>query len=331
MVTFSIIGWQMSKVTIKDIAKEARVGISTVSRVLNGYDIVKEETRERILEICRQHNYIPNAAARMLVKKTSHERTVALLMPMIAHQFFFELISDMQDVFRGHSVNAMIFNTDNGRESVIHYLIELRVSAVIVMGNPALSTADTDLLEIYQIPLLYVDRHESGFNYISYDNFRGGELVGEYLYQKKCKNIMLVGILDDTQQQKERFSGVRKALGNLDPTISIEEIQVEDEHGAYSISTRLMRDPDIDGYFFFTDTMAMAGLQARGEIGTNAVVIGYDDIFPARFMNLTTIQQSSKVLGHEAGEAVVKLIQEGYEATPRFQTILEPKLIIRKD
>lgn len=316
-----------NKITIKDIAREAGVGISTVSRVLNGYPLVKEETRTRVLDICNKRNFIPNGAARMLVKKSGQENTIAIVMSEIAHQFFFELISSMQANMRNAGFHAMIFNTDQGRESVIQYIIELGISAVIIMGTPQISDADKELLRLYRVPLLYIDRHDKDSNFITYSNHHGGRLAASYLAEKGATQVMLVGLTDRSEPQVDRFEGFLAYLKEANLTMRTQEVLVSDEQGAYTLAKSLMLDQSIDGYFFFIDTMAMAGKQAARDLNRNVPIIGYDDIFPARFMNLTTVRQSVAVLGEKTVGIIKTLITEHPEHL--IQEILTPELIIR--
>lgn len=320
------------KATIKDIAKAAGVGISTVSRVLNGYSGVREKTRDRVLQVCREMNFVPNAAARMLVKQSGQENTIALLMPFVAHQFFFEVITELQNTLKQFNLHSMIFSTEQGEEPVIHDILELRIRAVIIMGSPRLSSADHSLLKLYKVPLLYIDRHDQDSNFIAYDNIMGGRLAAQYLIEKKCRNVIFMGLADKSVQQNERFSGFRNYIAEHGGETSINEVFVEDEMAVYRLTRSLMQDPSIDGFFYFTDTMAMAGKQAARELQTRAEIIGYDDIYPSQFIDLSTIRQSTRVLGVEAANIIRELIRRTDDETgiPLVQKILEPELIIRE-
>ena len=77
--------------TIKEIAREAGVGIATVSRVVNGSPLVKDATRTKVLDVIRRLNYRPNIMARKLVKGTFSETTVGIILPLIDNQFLFGL------------------------------------------------------------------------------------------------------------------------------------------------------------------------------------------------------------------------------------------------
>jgi LacI family transcriptional regulator len=321
------------KVTIKDIAEKAGVGISTVSRALNGYAIMKEDTRERILQISREMNYVPNAAARMLVTRGTATTTIALLIPVVAHQFFFEIISNIQSYLKTQDIHLMVFNTDRGHESVIHHIIGMHMAGVLVLGDPPLLPSEERLLELHRIPLLYVDRHDDNCNYITFDNTYGGQLAAQYFIKKECKKVLMMGITDRTTQQTERFSGFRVEIAKHSPHIQVNELCINQERESYEISKTVLNDKSLDGIFYFTDFMGFGGIQAKLETSSKVLLVGYDDIFPSKFMKLTTVRQSTKVLGHEAAKGMASMVIDPNFANIKngFQKILDPELVIRQN
>ncbi len=318
------------KVTIKDIAARAGVGIGTVSRVLNNSPNVKESTRTEVLRIAKELNYVPNGAARMLVRQSHSVATVALLLPVVENQFFFELIKHIHSRLKADQFNIMIFNTDHGQDSVIHHIVEQRLTAVLTLGDPPLTAAEQEILRIHNIPFLYVDHHEPDASYITYDSVLGSVLAAEYLIDRKCRKIMLVGLIDRSQQQLDRFRGFRKRAEE-EGGITVSELCVNSEEECYEISKTLMNDKSLDGIFYFSDIMAFGGIQARMESGSSVSIIGYDDIFPSKFMKLSTIRQSSEILGCEAAEMIIELVSQREEKRERkvLQKILKPELINR--
>jgi len=318
------------KVTIKDIAARAGVGIGTVSRVLNNSPNVKDSTRSEVLRIAKELNYVPNGAARMLVRQSHSVATVGLLLPVVENQFFFELIKYIHSRLKADQFNIMIFNTDHGQESVIHHIVEQRLTAVLTLGDPPLSASEQEVLKIHNIPFLYVDHHEPDASYVTYDSVLGSILAAEYLISKKCRKIMMIGLTDRSQQQLDRFDGFRKRAEE-EGGITVSELCVNSEEECYEISRTLMNDKSLDGLFYFSDTMAYGGIQARMESGAPVSIIGYDDIFPSKFMKLSTIRQSSEILGCEAARMIIELVRQREENTERrvLQKILKPELIDR--
>ncbi|MDC7240249.1 MAG: LacI family DNA-binding transcriptional regulator [Spirochaetales bacterium] len=318
------------KVTIKDIAAKAGVGIGTVSRVLNNSPNVKESTRSEVIRIARELNYVPNGAARMLVKRSHSQATVALLLPVVENQFFFELIKHIHGRLKAEQFNIMIFNTDHGHDSVVHHIVEQRLTAVLTLGDPPLTQAEQEVLEIHKIPFLYVDYHDPESSYITYDSVKGSTLAADYLISRNCKKIMMIGLTDRSQQQVDRFEGFRRYIESIGD-IQVSELCINSEEECYDITLSLLNDKSLDGLFYFSDTLAYGGIQARLESGRDVSIVGYDDIFPSKFMKLSTVRQSSEILGTRAAEMVVELVrqrEEGEESRV-LQTVLEPELVDR--
>lgn len=319
------------KTTIKDIAAKAGVGIGTVSRVLNDNPNVKESTRELVLRIAKEMNYVPNGAARMLVKRSKTVATLGLLLPIMENQFFFELIKSIHSRLKQERINIMIFNTDHGQESAIHHIIEQRLAGVLTLGDPPLTPAEREVLESHNVPFLYVDYHDSTANYVMFDSAVGSALAAEYLYSRGCRRIMMIGLIDRSQQQVDRFLGFRKRLEGVQE-VQISELCIESEDQSYEITRTLLHDKRLDGIFYFSDAMAYGGIQAKTEAKSSVSIAGYDDILPSRYMGLSTVRQSSKVLGDAAAEMIIQLIltqKEGVSQSP-IHRVLIPEFIDRQ-
>ncbi|AFG38289.1 LacI family DNA-binding transcriptional regulator [Spirochaeta africana] len=321
------------RVTIKDIALQAGVGTSTVSRVLNGDPLVKESTRRKVLDICAKMHYVPSESARMLVQGKGRRNTVALLLPTIAHQYFYEIISSLQKVLSGSGQYAMVFNTHHGDESVVHHIIAMHMSAVVVLGDSQLSDAEKELLRLHHIHLLYVDRYEPQAHCITYNNHTGGALAAEYLIERGCSRVLMIGIVERTQQQHDRFSSFRRRFEELAPTGSCADLYAALEEDSYTVTRHLLHgSPEIDGIFYFSDLMAYGGLQARRDTNTCISIIGYDDIFPSQFMELTTVAQPPAELGRRAADLLLELLAASDEQVGQLelqQVCLEPYLVQR--
>ena len=316
-----------NKVTIKDIAQQAGVGIGTVSRVLNNNPNVSDSTRMRVLDIAAQMHYVPNGAARMLVARDSTVNTVGILYPLIENQFFFEILKALNDQLKTDNYNLMIFNTEDGHESAVNHIVEQRMAGMIVMADNPISEREKGLLSSHRIPYLHIDSYGDDINFVRYDTYQGGRLAADYLLSRKCKKVLLIGESNGSQQQADRFAGFAEKVGESGSSLSFSEICIAKSDHTRELCLSLMNDPDLDGLFFFSDEMAFGGIQAKEETGKRIAVIGYDDIFPSRFLGLSTVRQSSASLGKEAGRAILSLIRSG--GVEKIQRVLTPILIDR--
>ncbi|MBN2626729.1 MAG: LacI family DNA-binding transcriptional regulator [Spirochaetales bacterium] len=317
------------KYTIKDIAERAGLGVGTVSRVLNNNPNVKDSTRDRVLKITRELNYIPNGSARMLVTRNRSHKTVGLLISAIENQFFYELFKAIHDRLKLDDYKAMIFDTEDEFETAVNQIVEQQMAGMMVFGDCPLSDRSSLLLKSHRIPFLYVDYYGGDINFVRFNNYRGGQLAADYLIDKGCRKVILFGESLASLQQKDRFRGFADRVIERKIPLRHSEVSRANYCDTYDLSRTLMGDPELDGIFYFCDEMAYGGIQARNDTGASVAIVGYDDIFPSKFLNLTTINQSSKKLGSEAGSAILNLIENRDRETPPLQRLFEPTLMNR--
>ena len=144
----------MKRVTIYEVAKEADVSLATVSRVINGSDIVKEATRKRVEEAINKLGYRPNAIAQGLALQRS--TTIGLIVPEASFTYIGQIINGLSDVAKIYDYNIILHTITEGitniRE-VINEVIKSRVDGVILYCDTVLDDA-TKLLEEYSIPMV---------------------------------------------------------------------------------------------------------------------------------------------------------------------------------
>ena len=104
-------------ITIKDVAKEAKVSVATVSRVINKKKYVNSQTKEKVKSAIEKLNYIPNEVARSLYRRTS--KTIAVIVPSINNPFFPELVQSIEDEAHKNGYRTLLCNTNNNRERLL--------------------------------------------------------------------------------------------------------------------------------------------------------------------------------------------------------------------
>lgn len=127
---------EKQSVTIYTVAREARVSMATVSRVVNGNPNVKPETRQKVLDVIKQLNYRPNAVARGLASKKT--TTVGVVIPNITDPYFAELALGIDDVASMYKYNIILTNSDSDDEKilkVVRSLLAKQVDGLIFMGH----------------------------------------------------------------------------------------------------------------------------------------------------------------------------------------------------
>lgn len=178
----------MKRVTIYDVAKEAKVSLATVSRVINGLEIVREDTRLRVNEAIEKLGYKPNAIAQGLaLQKTT---TIALVVPEASFSYTGQIINGLLDVAKIYKYNIMLHTVSEGIVEIgeiIDTIIKSRVDGVVIY-NDKLIYDELKALTNYQFPIVLIGNKMSTKNICSvYVDLEKAvyELVSEYLDKGK--------------------------------------------------------------------------------------------------------------------------------------------------
>jgi LacI family transcriptional regulator len=199
----------MKRVTIYDVANEANVSLATVSRVINGLEIVREDTRNRVNQAIEKLGYKPNAIAQGLaLQKTT---SIALLIPEASFSYTGQIINGLLDVAKIYKYNITLHTTSEAIiqiGDIIENIIKSRVDGVIIY-NDKLMVDELTALTKYQFPIVLVGNQMSSENIASvYVNLQKAmyELVSSYLEQGKT-DIAIV------QDRKNKYMVEQLILG----------------------------------------------------------------------------------------------------------------------
>ena len=206
----------MKRITIYDVAKEADVSLATVSRVINGSEVVREDTRVKVQEAIEKLGYKPNAIAQGLaLQKTT---TIALIVPEASYFYTGQIINGLIDVAKIYKYNIMLHTTTAGiseMNDIIENIIKSRVDGVVIF-NDKLNKDELKQLTNYQIPIVVIGNKMSddtvGSIYVDYAN-----LV--YDYAMKCikegkKDLALVEDRKNPAMIKQLREGLEKAYAD---------------------------------------------------------------------------------------------------------------------
>ncbi|KIL48671.1 LacI family DNA-binding transcriptional regulator [Jeotgalibacillus campisalis] len=322
--------------TIKDIAKKAGVSITTVSRALNGYSDVNEDTRKKIVETAKLLNYSPNTIARSLVMKKS--KTIGLLVSGFIREnakdnFTIEVMTGVNDYASQTAYDIVLFTTNSSKQREKTYTQlckERKVDGVIIQG---IRTDDPYLDEVIEgeIPCVLVDIPKIGKHagYVSTDNYAGAWEVGEYLAGLGHTSIGMVNGHEFAFVSQERLKGFKDSLIQKDIKLSDDRISNGDfteESGGRAALQLLEDNPSTTAIFCASDLMAigaMTALKSRGyRIPEDISIVGYDNILLSRYVQpgLTTISQDTYGLGYEAAKLLIDMLD--HEGEPRKTIVL---------
>jgi LacI family transcriptional regulator len=326
-------------ITIADIARQAGVSPSTVSRVLNGSKRVAEAKRARVLAAIEQHQYRPNAVARGLVRGRS--MMVGVLVQDIGSPFFARMVDGVEQGLDRGAYRPMLttthWRTENQADEVrsLQLLLERRVDGVIVLGG---HIADEDLRAIAtQIPLVVVARRIPGLESqcVYIDNEGGAYRATRYLLGLGHTRIAHIAGTAGHPDATDRLAGYRRALADAGLAIDerlIVDGQFEEESGVAGVEELLTRGERFTAIFAANDQTAYGAMLALFNHGyripQDVSLVGFDDQFLSAYTlpPLTTVRQPSIEMGRAAAEGLVRLLEGKEPMLPRFPT----DLVIRK-
>lgn len=306
----------MAKVTIKDVAREAGVSISTVSNALNGVDVLKPETREHVLEVVDKLHYTPNLNGRNLKMKTT--KVIGLFVTSLKGPYFAALADTIFWECKKYGYELNIFVTWEAR-SALNSILGRRVDGCVVLSNDVNDMGAEQIRE-QEIPTVFLDREFLGRKAASviFDSYRDGEIVAEFMLSRGIRRICFVKGLVDNYDAIERFRGFREGLAKGGVEIEPEYILeggFERECARESMKLFLEKKlPLPEAVFAANDLSAFGTMDALQEAGyripDDLMVVGVDDIELCCWFTpqLTTVKTGYEKQGVVAVEKLVNLI-----------------------
>ena len=329
---------QMSRqLSIKDIARLARVSHPTVSRALQNSPLVNPATAAKIRKIAEAAGYRPSAVARGLV--TRRTRTVGLVVTTVADPFAGEVACGIEQAANDHGYAVFLAdsNCDAERErKVVQELAERRVDGIIVTSS-RVGSDYLPMLAQLNVPMVLVnDQYPGEFVHsVMIANEDGSLAATEHLIELGHRRIAYVGDLSGYQTDTERLKGYKQALAKAGIEFAPELAVLGDgrPEGALVAVDRLLKIADpptaVCCYNDMTALGAMRAIRARGlRVPEDVSVTGFDDLFFAEYLEppLTTVRQPMRRMGEMAMENLLKLMA-GEDSVAQIK--VEAELIVR--
>ena len=325
-------------ITIKHIAKAANVDPSTVSRALSDSPRVKPGTKARIMELCNQMGYTPNAIARALVKRGT--KIIGMLVPDISNSYYSELMVLAGNEARKLGFDIMWYNGFQNEELEQKYfrlLIEHQVDAIII--HP-INGSKLDYFKKFntRIPTVFIGDipDTDGICCVSTDNYRAGRIATRELLDSGCTRIAFVGVRNDRVAHINRLKGFMDECRDRDgvrTSIPQSPMDLGTLERAYTVTADLLSmDFNPDGIIAVNDHAAMGVMKACAEKGLKIPedirVIGFDDLAYSRLPNidLTSVAPGKEELIHQAMELVIRMVEKGIVEE---RGLVTPKLMRR--
>lgn len=301
------------KPTIRDVAKKANVSVSTVSRVINKKGYVHKETKEVVLETIKKLGYVPNQLARSLTNRSS--KIIGVIVPHIGPTFYGELLEGIESQAATSGYKTMFCHTQDDPDRELEYLVffeQYNIEGLIIAAN----FSNTDKLADLNIPIITVDHIlDENIPSITSDNVKGGELGATELVQRGRKKIMIFRGPSFLLTTVERTIGALNVFKTANLYVDIFDFDIVNPD-VKLIEEILTNNPDVDGIFAFSDTLAIATMnilkRLNRRIPEDVSIIGYDNSPFSNWVSprLTTIHQPVNLMGKQTFMKLTKLIRE---------------------
>ncbi len=329
---------EQTRVTIVDVAREARVSPKTVSRVIRGDDYVSRETLERVQEVIDRLGYRPNRAARSLVSNRSG--VVGVIIPDINNPFFAEVVRGIEDTAIQRDYNVLLFSTDTHLErerAAYRYMEENGVDGIII-DLPLIPTLELEaVLHRHRNAVLVDHSFVSGASGVIRIDFYDAAIQAVQCLAAAGRRML--GYLSPPgyyYTYTERLRGIFDAAAQMNISIPPRrfgqcEASLEDSFRA--ARSLLLENPDIDGLICFNDVIGIGTLEACDGLGIRVpeqvAIIGFDDIRLARLnrISLTTMRVPKLETGIQAMQMLLNHI-DGIEGPA--EVVMPTELVQRR-
>lgn len=327
----------MTSATIKDVARAAKVSVASVSRAMNGGSGVTAETRQRIRAAAERLQYIPHAAARMLI--TRRTRTIGALLPDLYGEFFSELIRGIDLAARGRGLHLLVSSSHDGVAEAAAAVRSMqgRVDGLLILS----ARVDAPFLRA-NLPvglpavLLNSSVESAEYSVLNVDNYAGACAMVRHLLDAGHASVAFIAGPANNFDAQQRELGYRAAMKKYAPKAPLIIVPGDftEESGCRAGRELLARKVRPRAVFAANDMMAVGCLYALKEAGLDVprdmALAGFDDIPIARYVTpaLTTVRVRVVDLGRSALEQLADRI-EGVDPSPASAQTLGCEIVVR--
>jgi len=336
---------KLNRSSIKDVAREAKVSISTVSSVINKTKFVSEEKQERVLEAVKKLNYKPNIIARGL--RTKSTKTVGIIVPDIGSPFFAQIIKGMEEVARNRGYTLILgctFYSIEEEERQMNVLLDQLIDGLIFFCGYD-KYEHIKKINDQKIPVVVIDREIDDLNIpsVMINNTLAMETAVDYLCSFSHREIgYLTFSFENQTTVRKRYigycNGLKKNKISYNPKFVIidDSVRLNEIEGTYNIVKKFLENGGKIPTSFITmaDFFAYGLIKALKEDGyripRDVSIIGFDNIIFSGFVDppLTTVKQPKKLMGSTAMNLLLDIV-EGREV--KEKNIILPTEIIERD
>ena len=306
-----------NKASLKDVCREASVSEATVSRVINNSPLVREATRQRVMEAVEKLGYTPNAAARNLSR--SKTDTIGIVFHQMSSGFFASVMAGIDKAARDHGYHVLsVFphSSTDACDTCLNLFKEARVDGLVLL-DPALNMDTILRLKKHKRPMVLIQRDldDDQVNTVSVKNKEGAYEAVRHLVGHGYKDLLIILGPEGAPDSQLRTEGCKQALSEP----SAAGIRTHYINGYYHPDRALEAFRDYRekhglprGIFCLNDAMALSVLKELRTTGVKVpeevAIIGFDGIECADYVDLTTVETPMMALGEESVRSLMKRI-----------------------
>lgn len=327
---------QATRVTLAEIADEAAVSLSTISKVLNGRADVSPSTRSRVEELLVQHGY------RRRTSTTAPNSVIELVFHELESAWSMEIIKGVTDVARSHGFSVVLTESGSRHAPAADWIdgVLQRRPVGVVLVFAAIPDQYRETLQARSIPFVIIDPAGDptpDVPSVGSANWSGGLMATRHLIELGHRRIAAITGPDDMMCSHARIDGYRSAMTAAGLPIDPDLIRFGDFHtsGGREHGLDLLDRPDRPTAIFAgSDLQALGVMEAMRQLGLHAPddvsIVGYDDIPLATWVSprLTTIHQPLRRMAEEATRLVIRLRQPDAAGVSRLD--LATDLVVRE-
>jgi len=326
--------------TLKDIAREAGISVTAVSKALNGKGGVSRQTEQRIRDIAERLNYRPNIVAKSL--KTHETKTLGVVVADSSEALFAKVIMGIDAVATQEGYSIILCNTNKRIEKereALNILVRKRVDGLILASSMLTSVEDYKMLSTLGVPVVFLVRRseDERASYVINDNVNGAYVMCDYLLKTRRDPMYFLNLAEPSPSGRDRLTGyidAFKAHGVSFDRSKVISCRPDISEGYVVMRQMIDRGVRTGTIFCGCDVIAIGVMEAILEQGIRIPedirVAAYDDIDFAAYLRapLTTIRQPKYVIGYRGTELLINKIRN--PSMEPQHIVLQSELLIRK-
>lgn len=340
------------KMTLKQLASELGVSVSTVSKSLNNSEEISQETRERVQAFAKFYNYRPNNIALSLKNKKT--KTIGVIIPEVVHHFFALVVKGVEQVAAARGYNVLISLSNESFEKEV---INMETFADSLIGGFLLSLSKEtlkrqDYHHIHQaieqgLPVVLFDRTAPEINcdQVIVNDEQGAMLATQHLIDSGRKNILLITTEDYISVGRLRTQGYIKALQQAETPLNNDLIIKTEDSNSSDIILPILEDeirmaltqhPTIDAIFTVNEIYAASVLRVLREfslrVPDDVAIICFTDGVISKYATppLSTVSQHGTQIGIEAANLLIDRLEQKEKSEDSITKIVACEIVKRE-